>query len=106
MIETLENGNYYGDKGKILSLHTHFKNRLMAMKKVRNVVGVGGMIAFEHTDKTEVMDVFGIVKDLFEAGVICLIAGSNPAKIRFLPPLLAIDADIIDDVCDIIEKTI
>ncbi len=63
------------------------------------------MIAFTPLDGSA-DSVKGLLRALFDAGVIAFMAGSNPARIRFLPPIGAItDADI-DKVCDILEKTL
>ncbi len=43
---------------------------------------------------------------LFEAGVIAFPAGSNPTRVRMLPPLLAITDDEIDAACGVIEQVL
>ena len=42
---------------------------------------------------------------LFDAGVIAFVTGSEPARVRFLPPVGVITDDDIDAACAIVEQT-
>jgi 4-aminobutyrate aminotransferase-like enzyme len=43
---------------------------------------------------------------LFDAGVVAYYAGSNPARVRFLPPLGAVTDDDIDLACRLVEGSL
>ena len=43
-------------------------------------------------------------KKLFDEGVICFIAGEEPKRVRFLPPIGSLCKEDINGVFEIIEK--
>jgi 4-aminobutyrate aminotransferase-like enzyme len=43
---------------------------------------------------------------LFENGVLSFMAGTGPTRVRFLMPIMATNNKHIDEVCEIIEKTL
>jgi acetylornithine aminotransferase len=47
-----------------------------------------------------------LVRELFDAGVLCFMGGHQPARVRFLLPYGAIDYKDIDAVTGILEQTI
>lgn len=110
IIGQLVKGDYFGPKGRIQQVHDRFVSRLEAIAHkhtgcLAGPWGLGAMIAFTPFDGSA-DTVKGLLRALFDAGVIAFMAGSNPARIRFLPPIGAIiDADI-DVVCEILEKTL
>ena len=63
--------------------------------------GLGAMIAFTPFDGSKQTAV-GIVKELFDAGVMGFIAGSYPARIRFLLPIGHLSMDDIDGAMSIL----
>ena len=67
--------------------------------------GLGAMIAFTPLDG-RVETVKRLIMALYEAGVIAFLAGSTPARVRFLVPIGAVTREDIDAVCAIIEKTL
>ena len=48
----------------------------------------------------------GVVHALFDAGVIAFVAGGDPARIRFLPPMPVLSEEDIDQVTVILEQTL
>ena len=47
-----------------------------------------------------------LVKRLFDRGVMCFIAGSNPMRIRFLLPIGGLTDQQMEDAWEIIEPTL
>jgi acetylornithine aminotransferase len=45
------------------------------------------------------------IRLLYEEGVISFIAGTHPARVRFLPPMGVIEERDVVNVCALIEKT-
>ena len=43
---------------------------------------------------------------LFKEGLIAFLAGNQPVKIRFLPPIGCIETHHIEQACDIIDRVI
>jgi len=101
---------FFGPEGKIAKVHHYFANQLENLSQkhpdlIRGPYGVGSMIAFTPYDG-ETQKVTQFIHRLFDAGVISFIAGSNPSRVRFLVPVDAIDHNDIDNVINIIEKTL
>ena len=110
MLNGLINGGYYGPQGKIEKLHQHFVKHLEDFSKryphlIQGPFGIGCMIAFTPYDGN-VQKVTDFIHRLFDAGVIGFIAGSNPARIRFLIPAGAVTFEDIDAAMNIIEQTL
>lgn len=110
IISKLVEEGYLGPQGKISKLGHYFRNRLEQLKhqyphKVDGPFGVGVMAA---------MTVFGgdekksteFVKTLFNNGVMSFTAGSSPTRVRFLMPVGAVKEQHIDEVIQLIEKTL
>ena len=110
IIETLIKNGFYGPEGKIVKFHRYFVTKLEEMAKrhpnlIKGPYGVGGMIAFTPHGG-EVAWVTKMTNLLFDAGLICFTAGSDPMRIRLLPPIGVLTMDDIDKACEIIEKTL
>ncbi len=106
IIRELVDGNYFGPAGKIQQVHDWFRTRLQRMAKevpgsISGPFGLGAMIAFTPFDGSA-DTVKGLLHRLFEQGVIAFIAGSSPARIRFLPPIGAVTEQDVDTVCRIL----
>jgi 4-aminobutyrate aminotransferase-like enzyme len=110
ILNEIVNGGYLGENGKIEKLHAHFKGHLEKLEKkypekVSGPFGIGAMVA---------MTVFGgdeakaksFTMKLFENGVLSFMAGTGPTRVRFLMPIMATETKHIDEVCEIIEKTL
>ncbi|HLE10311.1 MAG: hypothetical protein A2504_04565 [Bdellovibrionales bacterium RIFOXYD12_FULL_39_22] len=106
----LQEGNFYGPKGRIAELESIFINKLKYLAnnsckgKIGYIGGVGTMISFEVGDSTlDLTNAF--IKNLFNNGVIAFSAGKNPARVRFLLPLSLTDHHI-DEIFKIIDTTV
>jgi 4-aminobutyrate aminotransferase-like enzyme len=109
-LDYLQQGDFYGEDGRIHYLENKFLNKLNQLKegscqgRITYSGGVGTMIAFEIGDSSkEITTTF--LKKLFENGVIAFMAGSNPTRIRFLLPLVLTD-EHIEEIFTIVEKTV
>jgi 4-aminobutyrate aminotransferase-like enzyme len=99
------------DDGDIFNIRDRFDSHVSAMNADwgDNVIklglkGIGGMIAVEmfNGDLAKSID---FTKKLFNNGVISFIAGKNPTRIRFLPPV-NIKIKTIDEAMKIFDETI
>lgn len=110
IVRTLLDGGYFGPEGKIAVIHDYFKKRLEELSQrmpslIRGPYGIGAMIAFTpfegRPEKTA-----SFVRELFDAGVMSFVAGSNPTRVRFLIPMGAIATRHIDDATAVVEQTL
>jgi 4-aminobutyrate aminotransferase-like enzyme len=110
ILRYMEEQGLLGPDGKIMRLSRRFTDKLKDLAKRRpdlaaGPFGMGGMIAFTplggDPDK-----VARYLKDLFDAGVIGFIAGSKPAKARFLLPVGGVEESDIDAAFPILEKVL
>lgn len=110
LIEDLIHGGYYGPQGRIQKLHLHFTQKLREIANkypqlIQGPFGIGCMIACTPYDgDTHRSTQF--VHDLFEAGVIAFVAGSNPTRVRFLLPAGAIRFEDLDCIAAIVEDVL
>jgi acetylornithine/succinyldiaminopimelate/putrescine aminotransferase len=63
------------------------------------------MIAFTPFDGSEAK-AKTLLQALFRAGVIAFVAGANPARVRFLPPVAATGPADVEAVFEILERTL
>ncbi len=110
IVEGLINGNHFGEAGRNAQVHERFANHLQRIAdahpgSVAGPFGQGGMIAFTPADGSPDA-AKRVAHALFDAGVIGFITGSNPARVRFLPPLGVVTDDDIDAVCAIVEQVV
>lgn len=106
----LQEGNFYGESGRIKQLEKMFIEKLTALKKskagkhIGHVGGIGTMICFEVGDKTPA-DAAKFLKVLFKNGVISFLAGKVPCRVRFLLPLSLTD-EHIDEIISVVESSL
>lgn len=110
ILEILNRRGLFGPEGRVAGVHNRFIDRLKAIGArhsgwINGPFGIGGMIAFTPLDGKE-ETAKKLLKELFDAGVIAFVAGGNPARVRFLPPVPAIADQDIDNVCEILEKVL
>ena len=110
-LELLTTGGFLGDNGRIANLSKRFSDHLNRLAqgsckgRLGEIRAIGGMIAFEpHSGSME--DVKTVLAKLFELGVVAFYCGHGPYLVRMLPPLGALSAKHIDEVCSIIEKVL
>ena len=66
--------------------------------------GLGAMVAFTPFDGTE-DKVKKLLHAMYANGVIAFYNGSNPTRLRFLPPVPVLTDAHIDTVCAILESS-
>ncbi len=110
LLKSLVDDGYLGIKGKNMTLRKQFVDHLQQLSnsypdKLEGPFGHGLMIACTpfKGDKDRVVH---FAKALFEAGVITFTAGSHPTRLRFLIPAGGVTPDDIDQVAEILEKTL
>lgn len=107
IIKELLQGHYFGPEGRITQVHARFEHHFHQLEtKYPNLIkgpyGIGSMIAFTpFSGDAKRVSLF--VQDLFQAGVITFIAGSDPTRVRFLVPIGAITDEDIDTVMAVVE---
>ncbi len=111
VVNEMLNGGYLGENGKIEKLHNCFKGNLekLAKKqsgKINGPYGVGAMVGMTIFNGDEAKTKAFTIK-LFENGVLSFMAGGGPTtRVRFLMPVMVTEEKHIDEVCEIIEKTL
>ncbi|MBW2231542.1 MAG: aspartate aminotransferase family protein [Deltaproteobacteria bacterium] len=107
IIERMEEEGYLGPEGRTVLLGRRIERRFQSLAKrmpkaVGERSGVGAMQAFVpwHGTPEVVKDV---LQACFEEGLILLSAGSNPMKIRMLPPVNTTDEEL-EAVFSVLEK--
>jgi 4-aminobutyrate aminotransferase-like enzyme len=98
VIEKLESEGYLGPEGRVAVFAGRIERRFEALRSrmpraVGATSGIGAMQAFVPFDGSS--DVVGaVVAAAFEAGLMVFPAGSNPTKVRMLPPLNTTDEEL------------
>lgn len=110
ILNMLLTDGYLGPDGKIARLHARFEERFREIEtrhpgRIKGPYGIGAMVAFTVFDGSADMTK-KFLHALFEAGVIAFYAGSEPSRVRFLFPALAVSFEDIDAVSMILEKTL
>jgi acetylornithine aminotransferase len=110
MLRQLSTGDFYGPGGRITKLYDHFANRLQNLSErypgwVTGPFGIGAMIALTPFDGRP-EQARALLQALFKNGVMAFVAGTAPARVRFLMPLGVVTGSDIDAVCRILENTL
>jgi 4-aminobutyrate aminotransferase-like enzyme len=110
ILQELKTGEYFGAGGKIYRLRELFVDRLHLIAErhpgwVNGPFGFGTMLAFTPFEGDPARTK-SILTGLYDAGVIAFIAGSRPARIRFLPPVGAATEADVEAVCAILEDVL
>lgn len=110
IFDVMEKEKLFGAGGKIHRLSEHFTQGLQAIGQrhadwIRGPFGIGAMIACSIFDGSDAITKKFLLK-LYDNGVIAFVAGSQPARLRFLMPVAAVSETDIDTVCGLIEKTL
>ncbi|MBW2275225.1 MAG: aminotransferase class III-fold pyridoxal phosphate-dependent enzyme [Deltaproteobacteria bacterium] len=109
IIERLEGEGYLGDEGRIVLLGRRIEKRFLSLEKrmpraVGPRSGMGAMQAFVPWNGAPAVTK-AILETAFENGLVLLSAGSEPAKIRLLPPVNTTDEEL-EAAFTILEKTL
>jgi acetylornithine/N-succinyldiaminopimelate aminotransferase len=110
ILEMLLEGGFYGNQGKIARMGAYFTKKLTEISTrhpglISGPFGVGGMVAFTPYGGNKEA-VISFLHRLFDAGVMAFSAGQNPMRVRFLPPMAVITENDIDQVMEIVERTL
>lgn len=110
VLDQLESTHCFGADGWNVRRHNYFKSKLEALAnkypgKISGPYGEGMMIAFTpgHGDADEAK---AMLMRLYDLGLMGFLAGSNPNRIRFLPPPGVTNETHIDLACGIIEQAL
>lgn len=110
ILKMLMHSDLYGQEGKISRFHALFVNALNTIANrhpgiLKGPFGVGAMIAFTALEGEE-QQTKRIIHALFEEGLICFMAGSQPSRVRMLPPVPILSEDDILAAAAIIETVL
>ncbi len=109
-LDHLQESECFGPDGWNMQRHRYFAGKLESLSqkypgKISGPYGEGMMIAFTpgngSAEAAKTM-----VDKMFHAGLMSFVAGSEPTRIRFLPPPGITTLAHIDMACDIIEKVL
>lgn len=110
LLQEYQKQGILGENGRAMQIHRRFVEQFERIHarfpdRLAGPYGLGGMIALTAYggDAQRTKD---FLNRLFDAGVIAFPAGSDPMRVRMLPPLLCLTDHDIDQACDIIEKTL
>lgn len=111
VLKRLDESNVFGGHGLNMTYRHLFADRLGAIhqrhpdKLGRDLFGEGTMIGFEvfdgRADQTK-----AVMNRLYELGVIVFLCGSDPLRLRFLPPVSVMSEQDVDAVCVLLEQAI
>lgn len=110
MLDALEESNCFGNKGRNMQRHKYFAGKLQALAerypgKISGPWGEGMMIAFTPGDGSA-KGAQDMVYRMYHAGLMGFVAGSDPTRIRFLPPPGCTTEGDIDEACKILEDVL
>jgi 4-aminobutyrate aminotransferase-like enzyme len=110
VLNELESKNCFGSTGWNMERASFFKSRMekLAQKyptKISGPYGEGMMMAFQ-AGSGDGEQAKKAIFDLYEAGLMGFVAGSNPTRIRFLPSPAVVTKEHLSLACDIIEEVI
>lgn len=110
ILHRLGTGGYFGPSGRLAQVHERFVQHLDRIHtehpdRISGPWGLGGMIAFTPFDGSAERN-RQVLDALFEAGVIAFSAGSDPTRVRLLPPFGVITDEQIDAVCGLIAQVL
>jgi acetylornithine aminotransferase len=111
VLKRLDEKQVFGSDGLNMSYRKRFVDALRAIherhpdKLGPDVFGEGSMIAFEvfngRADQTK-----AVMHRLYDLGVIAFLCGSDPLRLRFLPPVAVMRESDVNAVCDLLEQAV
>lgn len=109
IIERLESEGYLGEEGRVTVLARRIESRLNSLRKrLPGVVGagsgIGAMQAFTVFDGSPEVT-RKVLEACFAEGLLLLTAGSNPTKLRMLPPVNVTDEEL-EAAFSVLEKSL
>ncbi len=110
VLDMLEKARCFGPAGENMRRHRVFADGLQQLAsrypgKISGPHGLGMMVAFTPGDgSNEIAN--KMVYAMFEEGLMGFVAGSNPTRIRFLPPPAITTDEHIACACDILDRVL
>lgn len=110
VLRGLDAGGHFGIEGRNAAIQRRFAQGLEAISRrqggaLRGPWGIGAMIAATPLDGT-VDQAKRLAQLCFEEGLMGFVAGSDPTRIRFLPPLLVVTDEQIDVGLELLERAV
>ena len=110
VLDELEQSDCFGPHGRNMSRHAYFAEQLDRLSrefpgKLSGPFGCGMMIAITPGDGSA-QAANDLVHALFQAGLMGFVAGSNPSRVRFLPPPAATTTEHIDAAVQILARVL
>ena len=110
MMDLLDQTDCFGDGGQNMARHDYFVSRLETLHQkypdlIRGPYGEGMMIAFTPGDGS--FDQAKAMMDtMYEVGILGFVCGSDPTRIRFLPPPAITTNDHIDAAINLLDQSL
>lgn len=110
VLDAFESSHCFGPSGSNMRLHAEFVQRLEQLGKefpglVRGPYGCGMMLAWTPADGSAETAKW-IVDTMYAEGLIGFICGSDPTRVRFLPPPCATAVEHFDVACEVMRRTL
>jgi acetylornithine aminotransferase len=110
IVSRLLQGDVFGPKGRNTRLHARFEAGLRGIAERRpgllaGPYGLGAMVAFTPLGGDKA-DVDAFARALYEKGVLAFTAGARPTRVRFLPPVPAVEEADVDAVLARVEEAL
>lgn len=110
MLDLLEGNDCFGDQGANAKRHDYFAGRLAELaskypKLIAGPFGEGMMIAFTPGDGSY-DQANQLMTTMYETGLLGFVCGSDPTRIRFLPPPTNTTNDHIDAAIELLDESL
>jgi len=110
LFDYFEESSPFGEDGEIAHLRKAFADGFESIRKrhpdwLSGPYGVGTLIAFTPFDG-DIQTTKRLLGILFERGIIAFLNGSNPSRIRFLPPMDCLTKDDMSWIMQTLEESL
>lgn len=110
MLDQLESSGCFGPNGHNMSRHRYFADGLQRLadkypKQITGPFGIGMMIAFTPGDGSS-DHAKQMMTTMYDTGLLGFVCGSDPTRIRFLPPPVTTTNGDIDTALELLEQSL
>ena len=110
MLDALDAGDCFGAGGNNVKRHAYFADALAKLGEkypglVRGPFGEGMMVAFTPGDGS-FDQAKALMTTMYEIGLLGFVCGSDPSRIRFLPPPATTNLRHIDTAIALLDKSL